>query len=477
MPDVNQNAPDTTDTPSEQAVGQSNFNSNHSNDGDLDDIDALIPDELRQAFEANEAATAPNIAGPSITEVMDAASKKVDDSENDQDINANASEDEEEVTNNIADTEDDLVLNDENITKLLEGDLDAVAKNAQQLSDEDADAPGWHNNKSYTDLLEKVNYTGVTQEQLDAIITEASDTKVLQNGKYTTGLKDKVTELENAKEVSILELDRLREIERLAHFETSEDVTSKYAKPMDTAANEVAKILEFEGIPLQAQQIMGVTDRASLNNMLADYTMDDDARMKLTNQWKSYREMAVSYTADRTEAKKDLSKYLGTNLDSKVANKILQNSLSEFMQSDEKYAYIKDGILGGIDKNPEVSNVLANGKNNFLNILQALGAPSDYVHNDKWLDGLAKYMLDAAHNKSKTDQYYKAMEKHQQTEKNFIKVVKAYRKLAGSAKGFNGNNGSIVPTSNKGGKAQQTQDLEEFKSFLGGDIDMMDMLG
>jgi hypothetical protein len=72
-----------------------------------------------------------------------------------------------------------LSLDPDSIDKLLAGELDAVTKKSKLKSksgEEDSDdKPTWHEDEEYAELLEKVNYTGVSQKELDKIIQKAAD--------------------------------------------------------------------------------------------------------------------------------------------------------------------------------------------------------------------------------------------------------------------------------------------------------------
>lgn len=432
-------------------------------------IDDLIPEELRLAVEGNQ------------KDVKEKEEKSVlppeeDDEEEDSDLAEDEGEDILEADEE-SDDDSDLSLDPESIDKLLAGELDAVTKKSKLKSksgEEGEDKPTWHEDEDYAELLEKVNYTGVSQKELDKIIQKAADTKVLENGAYTTGLQAEVNRLKNTTETMTLELQRLKEIERLAHFDNSEEVTERYAQPMTSAIENIKEILDLEGIDVSAADIIHAKDRGTLNKLLEDYALDDDSKLKLHNNWKDYRTLQLQYKTDKEEAKLDLRKHLSTSIPPEIQKKILRNSLTDFMKSDESVAYIKDAVNKGLveNPNPEVAGVINLASTNFQNLVGALASPSEFIHNDKWLGGLAKYMLDASHNKNIAMKYKTLLQEKEANDKNFVKIVKAYRKLAGSAKGITGKPGGIA-FANSNGKASKKDEaaiLAEFQGLLDGDI-------
>lgn len=438
-------------------------------------IDDLIPEELRLAVEGNKKDSA------------EKDDKSVLPPEDDEEEDSDLAEDEGEdilEDDEASDDDADLSLDPDSIDKLLAGELDAVTKKSKlkSKSGEDSDdKPTWHEDEEYAELLEKVNYTGVSQKELDKIIQKAADTKVLENGAYTTGLQAEVNKLKNTTETMTLELQRLKEIERLAHFDNSEEVTERYAQPMTSAIENIKEILDLEGIDVSAADIIHAKDRGTLNKLLEDYSLDDDSKLKLHNNWKDYRTLQLQYKTDKEEAKQDLRKHLSTSVPAEIQKKILRNSLTEFMKSDESVAYIKDAVNKGLaeNPNPEVSGVINLASTNFQNLIGALASPSEFIHNDKWLGGLAKYMLDASHNKNIALKYKTLLQEKEANDKNFVKIVKAYRKLASSAKGITGKPGGIAfaNSNGKGSKKDEASVLAEFQGLLDGDIKIDSLMG
>lgn len=424
---------------------------------DAFDIDSLIPEELKAAVDKEE------------LELVD-EDEPVESDDNELEVAAPSGsfiEDEYPV-------DADLDLSLDNIDRLMDGDLDALKKT--NAVEDEVDVPVWHDAADYKDLVEKVAYNGMDQAQLDEVIRNASDKRVLDSGKYTQGLQAKLKKLEESQGLYDSEIARLRQIERSAHFDSSSEVKSKYIDPLRGIQSAVSDVIDTEGLPVTANDILTAQNRIALNELVSPYGLEDSTVNKIVSQWSSYRQLHRDYGIEKSSAQKDLHKHLGTNISEDMSNKILNNTLVSFMGGDDKHSYIKEAIMSdNINEHPEVVDVVNRAKGSFTSFINALAAPSEYVNNQQWLNEFAEYTFETSHNKHIADKFYAEKETHDRTKDTLNKVVKEYRKLAASAKGISGNtgpsrmNGHSTTTSSKANK-------DNYNDFLNGKIDIDDLM-
>lgn len=444
-------------------------------------IDDLIPEELRQAVEKLEkpkSETKTKVDDDEedleLPEYKNAPSKESDEDEEEEDQDEEEDDNEESYEESEGDDDEDLSLESESIDKLLSGELDAVSKKKKKSADVEQDEDiFWHDDEDYTEIVNKLNYSDVDQKELDKLIKKVADKKTLDTSKYVQGLTSELSQLKKSRELLDSEIKRLKEVERAAHFDNSPEVQEKYGKPISDSILAIKDVLDLEGIDVSIREVIDAKDRTSLNRLLEDYAIDDASKTKLQNHWKNYRELQMQYEVDKSEAKNNLKKHLSTNIPEETATKILRNGLANLLKTSEEMKYIQDGIDEGLDKNKEVNDVLALAKQNFFQLVSVLSTPSEYVHNHSWLEGLAKYVVDASHSRNLATKYHSEVKEKQRLEKDLAKVVKAYKKLAGSAKGITGDKngvGYFKGGSRKADKESSAEILEEFNDLLKGKI-------
>jgi hypothetical protein len=433
------------------------------------DIEDLIPDELKAAIEKSdlEEKEPEKKKVSQVGTATKAPEPEPDEEEDEDDYDINKFYDDEDEED-----DDDLDMSPEAVDRLIEGDPDALRKKkAEPIEDE----PFWHNNEDYAELVKTASYAGFDQQALDKVIQAASDSKVIETGNYVNGLKTKLGEYENSHNMLVEELKRLKNIEKSAYFDNSEEAKTRYTIPLKETESDLKELLEYEGSELEPTEVFSASNRAALNSILADHDLEDASRLKIVNAWKSHRELTSQREEDRKLAKEDLSKSLSTGLPEDVAFKVLQNSLTEFMESAPEYDYIKRGVLDGLNNNPKAAGVVKLAKSNFLNLVKAFGNPGDYVHNNQWRSGLAKFMFDAAHNRTMAQEYTQQQSTYRDMQERFVKLAKKHKQLLKSGKGITGAKGSARAESSKSGKIAK-DDAEEFKNLLSGKLDISDIL-
>lgn len=427
---------------------------------ETDDLDDLIPEELRAAVQKVESGKSQIPNKP-----LKAPVRETNEDIQDDIPPLHMEGDDEDI--NIDD------LDDESLTKFLDGDT-SVLKKAKK--EEDVDTPIWHDYEGYQELVKKASYAGVTQDELDKIIEQSSDKKIIDNSKYLKDLETKNEEYARKLESQQKEYERLKNIERQAKFDSLPETKEKYGIPMTKDIQEMKKILDMEGAQVPLTNILNAKDKAEFTNMVKDVNFDDEDLLRLTNHWRSYRETLFRYNSAKESAQKNLGEHLKTSLNKEDVDNVLRNGLVDVLKSDEKYAYIKEAINEGLDKHEDVSRVIAVGKANFENLVKAMENPSDFIHNSEWLTGLAKFAFDTAHNKHIEEKYKSLQSTLSDRNQKLEKVLKAYKKLKQSGSGISGLKSGLGLAAKKAEKDSTKDDAEEFKALLTGDLDISEVL-
>lgn len=429
-----------------------------SDDMEMPDLDDLIPSELRTAVDKTDKTKAP--VKTKATSKKEAADDKQEDSSDDEP---------DEQTDDDGEN-GDLDLSPDNIDKMLDGDPNAVDK-----KEKEEEKPSWHEDETYKELLSKTKFSSITPEKLDKLIVDAIDKKVLKDAEERKTLDTELEALRTQEQLNTAEISRLKNIERVAYFDSLPETAEKYKVPMGQIATSVKSLLELEGTKVTTQQILSTKNRAEFTELTKDIDFDDQTLLQLTNYWRSYKDLEFKYGEDRKSAQTDLKKHLSHSISDKSAKGILQTSLLQFINADEKYSYIKKAVQEGFDKHEGVANLLQMAQSNFMNIIRAISNPVDYSKDAKWLSDVANYTLEAAHSAYQEDQNVELRKEKEVLTKNLIKVVKAYKKLYGSAEGISGKKGVSKTTESSNGR-EEKEDLEEFKSLLNNKISIDDVL-
>ena len=450
-----------------------------------DDIDDLIPEELKIALKTKSTTSNKDTDDDDDEDLNKKSSRSTQDADDDTDddtfvskeeLDGEPGEDEEDTKLNSTEDDEDVDISPEGIERLLKGELDA----AKPDKDVDDDTPFWHEDDTYQELTKQLSNFGAKPEQVDKIIRAAIDKSKIDNSKLVQGLENKVKESENSADTYKTELTRLKEIERGVRFDYSDEVKEKFGAPMQNAAQEIHTILQREGVNVPAVNLLTAKNKTEMMKLLEDTNLEDADLTKISNQWRSYKETETAYNAAKTEAQKDLKKALSSSISKETVQSILRNSLGDFVKADPKYGYISDAIRKGVQQDEPVSKLIARGKTNFVNMVEALTAPSEHIHSEQWLNGLAKFMFNAAHDELTAKKYYDLAREHSTTVDNFKKLARDYKKLASSAKGLTGKGKGVATKAgrrDKSEKEQESEILKEFNDFLKNDNLIDDILG
>ena len=427
---------------------------NVSEEGSIED---LIPSELKAVVEKQEAENKPVVTEENPKE--NTPIEKTPSSKKEVQIEVSP-EDETSVD-----------ISDEGINNLLKGKIDSPKNSASEGEDEDK--PYWHDDPEYKNILQ--NSRGVDQKSLDKIIRAAADKKVVDTSKVVQSLEKKIEDSKATESKLSEKIDRLQKIERAAHFDNTEEAQEKFFKPMNESAQALRKTLELEGVNIPLQRFLLAKDKAALTALLRDENLDDDSIKEIASHWKAYKEVEHDYNNTKTEAQKDLRKFLSTNISPEKARDIVRSGLKSLLK-EEKYSYIQKAIEEGVDGHEDVKNILDIGQRNFFNIVKAISNPSEFAHNSEWLEALAKFTFDAAHATEVEIKHKELQKNYTATEDKLRKIAVAYKNLLKAGKGINGTNAVISGRNGKSESYDVSSEKKQFEKLLTGAIDIEDIL-
>lgn len=450
-----------------------------SDDMEMMDLDALIPKDLRDAVNKTEKTAKTSQQQQQqqqkVVKTKAAESIKADDddtSDDDSQTDDDSNTDDSQTDDTEGDDDEDLDLSPENIDNLIK-DPNNIVKKPQE-----DEKPSWHEDNTYKQLLTKLKFSNITPTQIDKIIVDAIDKKVLKDADERNTLSTELEQLKTKDQLQSAEIDRLKNIERTAFFDTMPETQKTYREPLGQLQQSMKAVLDMEGANVSVQQIVSAKNKAEFTELTKDIDFDDATLTKLTNYWRSYKELEFKYVEDRKSAQQNLRKHLSFNISDENANNLFKSSLIEFSRSDERYAYVRKAIQEGLVGHEHVSKILGIAKANFLNIIRAVSNPVDYSKNVTWLDGVAKFALDAAHSAHVEDNYGEVVKQNEALTTNLKKVIKAYKQLYGSAKGITGKKGTIVNNAQhrNGNDESSKKDKEDFEKLLSNRLDVSEIL-
>lgn len=362
-------------------------------------------------------------------------------------------------------------------------DIDSIIAGKQPAKADDApEVPDWHETDEYKNLLKKVGFVnGVKNEDFDKVIKAVVDKKIVESETYKNGLEEKITKAKQTEENLKSEIERLKNIEKDAFFDSLEDTRTKYGDPMSAAARDLAKILEINDVKADINKVLLAKNLTEFTNLIKDSNMDEQDLTQARTLWRSYNESLRDYNAAKADARTNLKKHMSSNIPEETVKKIMGNTVAEAMKKDPRFEYIKNGISQ--DEYPkEVTEVLSRAQNNFANIAGALSNPIDSSRNGAWLNSLAAYTLDASHNAHEASKVPTLLQEKAKLESDLKKLAVAHTKLMNSAKGINGANGiSRGATSNGANSSDDAQTKEqkaaELKKIIDGTGDVSKFMG
>lgn len=342
--------------------------------------------------------------------------------------------------------------------------------------------PFWKEHEVYKQIVDKLKYAGVPPTQIDMLITEVSDQKTIENGKYVTGLEDKIKTFEKDQDDFRNEVMRLKEIEREAVFETLPETAKKFIEPMTEAANSIRHILQTEGANMTVSQVLNSKNRTELTNLLKNFDFTDDQLTSLVGQWRGYKDSQGSYDEARKQARVNLATKLAHNITPEKASNTVRDALIDLMGNNVEFKYMREAIDAGLDKHKDVGEVIGKAQVQFNSMARALSNPHDFVKDPNWLRQLAKHTIENAHNERKAVQVTQLQVENAKKTQEVEALSKALLQLSEAAKGSVKSGASQAFSGQHGGgngsqKSDEKADLAgNFKKFLSGEVSVEDLI-
>lgn len=416
-------------------------------------LEDLIPDELKEAREKKVKDTGEDVP---------AGRQELLQQEEAEDGDA----EEIPIPQQNGESDEDFDYSPEAIDKLLKGDVTAIEKKHKQ-PEEEKEVPPWHDNPKYKELATKAKQYGFSQQELDEIIENVSDAKVIANSTLVEGLREKAEEYEKAQRLTKSEIARLRKVESAAHFDSLDSTQKEFFTPMRELSGKIRNILDLEGSPVSVQDVLQAKDRTTLIEIMKSSDLSDEDMTNLGNYWRGYRELSQKYNETRGEAQRDLKKFLGGRLEDEDIKERLRDTLGDFVKSDPMYNYIKEGIMNPSEMPQNVSNVLATALANFKGIVKGLSP--DLAHDSKYISDLGKYVLQSAHTYHLQAEHAEVLDERDTLKNQVRDLTRAYYQLAKSGKGIIGKGGSSNFLSNgntKGSDSDKKEKLKKMTAFM-----------
>ena len=410
-------------------------------------IEDLIPEEIRKALSEQEKTegSPTDIPEPKTTESTKQAQPAGEVS--------GEEDDEEEIGT------DDSDISQEELAAIL------GEKNEKEATEETG--PSWKAMERYKKVISKIGHTGLRDADLDEMIQEVVDAQVIEVAERNRKLDELAQKAVKTNEKLTTEISRLRNIEKGAFFDALDSTQSEFIKPLDNIKVAVKDMLQFEGSDISPNQLLAAKDKAAFTDLIGDIGFAEADLQKLTNLWRSHRELNAKYLISKKEAAKDLSRHLSTTLEDNQLTKVMQNALADLITHDD-FSDIKMGIVEGIDKHKDVGEILTQAQTSFRNLGKALGNPTDAVNDPDFLQGLAQWIIRATRNEFKARESGGLAAKLAETQSQLKKLASAYKKISNSARGVEGKpKGNSSYKGNSNGKGESTEELlKEFHRII-----------
>lgn len=405
-------------------------------------IDDLIPENLRKAVTEHQKVTQP-VEEDEEEEVVDEPLLPTLD----------AAEDNQEFTADNAD------FSPEALDRLLkEGDIDAIIKKPTKVPEDTDDLPFWHEDDDYKALTQHLYAYGLEANDVDKVLQKVIDKSTLDNRSLVDGLNEEINNLKSQYTNTKSEIERLRELERVVRFEESEETKKNYLQPIYSARDEVDAILEREGIKVSAAELFQAKDVTGMTKLLGEHDLEGKDLNTIRNHFRNYKDLVIKYNTDREAAKQSLKKVLKTNISDDTVKKVYTNQVNKLLTDNEALAYIREGLKDRNKIPNDVVNVLVNSEANFKNFVEALNSPQEHVFSPEFLNDLAAYVFNAAHNERMAKAYTPIAEENNKLKEALVKVSGEYKKLVKSAKGIQGSRGGVGTTPTRSGKKAKSME-------------------
>ena len=383
-------------------------------------------------------------------------------------------DDEEDAPPTKIDPEEIDLSSPDAVRKFIEGETEDIVTEQDEPSE--ADKAFWQEEEDYKKFSEGLAQLGYDEGSLDTFIRKVADKHILDNGKIAQEQQKQIDAKDSRLEILEAENERLLAVERAANFDSSSDTQEKYTGPMQKEAQELSQLLERESLNATLAQVLLAKDITEVTNLMGDKELEPGVRAKLHNHWRNYKELQTGYQAARESAKKDLQEATKVTIADDTVKNVFRNSLS-YVIDGEKFDYLKRAIREGIEKHPQEATIIASGRDNFNNFVKALGPQA--LRDPSYLEHLASFFIDAAHNKARQEDYYSQQKELEQTSGLLKMSIAELKKLRTSAKGITGAKaGGVFNQSQSSNSQEQSEEeiVKEFEQLLSGEKKIGDII-
>lgn len=442
------------------------------------ELDALMPEELKAV--QNEAATEEPV------DTTDEPSPfSNDEVENLQSLAGGVEKEEvedtvvqEDPTVPTGEEEEELDLSEENISKLIEGDINTLK--TVKPEEDSTEVLNFDEDEYVKKFKETYEYVEFDKEgnELTDMLRSVAEKAALKNKAYQQSLNKELEETKaNLGKLKEKE-DRFKSIERGLYFDQLPETISKYGEPMNHAISEINRIITTEGIPVSIGQVIAAKDRKQVNEFLKDTELPDGVHTQLLNHWRNYKDSDHLYRTAKSAAVSKMKSTTSTHIPDEVLVNVVETAINNRIKTDAKFKYVEEAISKGLTPEDPVMGIISKTKGNLSQIFDAIKNPTDYAKDLEFQEKLADFFLQAAHREVVEDKYYELQNKFNSTQTDLKRLAKAHLALKKSLS--TDSEGAPLAIRAKANSKQEvaTEEakVESFKDLLKGDINLDDLL-
>lgn len=374
--------------------------------------------------------------------------------------------------------EEELDLSEENINKLIEGDIDTLK--TVKPEDDTPEALNFDEDEYVKKFKETYGYVEFDKDgnELTDMLRSVAESAALKNKTYQNSINKELEETKS-KLAKLEEKDvRFKSIERGLYFDQLPETISKYGEPMNHAVSEINRIITTEGLPVSIGQVIGAKDRKQVNEYLKDVDLPDGVHTQLMNHWRNYKDTDHIYRTAKNAAVTKLKSSTSTSISDEVLVNVVETAVNNRIKTDPRFKYVDDAISEGLTVDHPVMDVISKTKGNLSQIFDAIRNPTDYAKDLEFQENLADFFLQAAHREAIEDKYYELQNQYKSKESDLKRLAKAHLELKRSMS--RESEGAPVSIRAKGVSRKQedteAEKMESFKDLLKGEINLEDLI-
>lgn len=288
---------------------------------------------------------------------------------------------------------DSIDLNPDAVRKMLLGQDEELP-----VREEAPALPFWHEDEDFKSLSTTLTKYGVTAEKLNEVIKKVADKTVVDNSKLVDGVRNELTESKKKVEYLEPENKRLRDIERAAIFDDLDETKERFFVPMNELARDVQTVLDRESTGIKAGSVLYAKNKAAFLSAVEKAGLSDADQARLAEQWRDFQSIRNDFDVAKQEAIQTGVLARSLQISPQTVNKVFQTGLRDLFDMGSEYEYIQRALMDGLDKHPDVSDVISEAGANLEQFVEALKKPQEHLRDRDWLRGFSRFCTKAAHN-------------------------------------------------------------------------------